>query len=81
MLLIDNNNRPTNTVYYLSAVAYDLLRRSSGQAGMNSTELYNKIADDVLERKVNFVFFTLALDFLFLLGKLEVDEKGRLHVH
>lgn len=81
MLLIDDNNRPTNTVYYLAAVAYDLLSEMNDQDSMTSTGLFDKISDDVLKRKVNFVFFTMALDFLFLLDKLEIDRKGQLHVH
>lgn len=81
MLLIDDNNRPTNTVYYLAAVAYDQLSEMNDQDSMTSTGLFEKISNDVLNRKVNFIFFTMALDFLFLMDKLEVDRKGRLHVH
>lgn len=81
MLLIDDNNRPTNTVYYLSALVYDLLKEENSQRGINSSDLYEEIVHSILNRNVNFVFFVLALDFLFLLDKLEIDGEGRLHVH
>ena len=81
MLLIDGNNRPTNTVYYLSAVVYDQLSRCDDQYSIRPSDLYGLISDRVLSRKVNIVFFIMALDFLFLLDKLEIDREGQLHVH
>lgn len=81
MLLLDDNNRPTNTVYYLAAVVYDLLSREGDQYSIRPSDLYGLISDRVLSRKVNIVFFIMALDFLFLLDKLEIDREGQLHVH
>lgn len=81
MILIDDNNRPTNTVYYLSAIAYYLLSLRHGHSGITPSHLYEMISNIVLKRKVNFTFFVMALDFLFLLDKIEIDRKGYLHVH
>lgn len=78
MLLLDVNNDPENTIYYLSAAIYEFMKNNDG---MDYNELYSEIANNVLARKINFEFFSLALDFLFLLNKIDVDNKGALHVY
>lgn len=78
MLLLDRNNEPTHTVYYLSAIAYKLL---SDHPGMNVSSLHRIIENEIISSELNFEFLVLALDFLFLLDKIEIDEKGELYVH
>lgn len=78
MLLLDKNSEPTHTVYYLSAVAYKLLLECPG---MDSSSLYRVIEDEVTFDEFNFEFLILALDFLFLLDKIKISEKGELYVH
>lgn len=78
MLLIDRNNEPTSTVYYLAAVAYGRLLDCGSS---DASDLYIYISENVIRQKVNYEFFVMALDFLFLLDKVMVDEKGELHVY
>lgn len=78
MLLLDVNNDPENTIYYLSAVIYEFMKNSDG---LDYNELYSEIANKILFKNINFEFFSLALDFLFLLDKIDVDDKGTLHVY
>jgi len=78
MLLLDRNNEPTSTVYYLAAIAHGCLVEHDG---IDAASLYTMITGTVIHKEVNFDFFIMALDFLFLLGKIYVDEKGELHVY
>ncbi|MBZ5957728.1 hypothetical protein N2E09_07845 [Leuconostoc citreum] len=76
MLLLDVNNKPQNTVFYLSAIIHSIL---STEKKLDYSELYEKLSH--LEgNKVNIEFYSLALDFLFLLDKLKIDNKGDLYV-
>lgn len=78
MLLLDKNNEPTYTVYYLSAVSYKLLLENPGT---DILSLYRTIEKEILFDEFNFDFLVLALDFLFLLNKVCVNGKGELYVH
>ncbi len=78
MLLLDRNNEPTSTVYYLAAAAYAYL---GGNDGLDSATLYQRVTQEQIGKRVNYQFFTMALDFLYLLDAITVDEKGGLHVH
>ncbi len=78
MLLLDRNNEPTSTVYYLAAMAYDHL---GDHAGLDVSELYEWAVGQLEGKKINYEFFLMALDFLFLLERITVDEKGGLYVH
>ena len=78
MLLLDRNNEPTSTVYYLAASIYDYL---GGHNATDASSLYEKVVGELVGKKVNYEFFLMALDFLFLLDRIVVDEKGGLHVH
>lgn len=77
MLLLDRNNEPTSTVYYLAASAYGYLK---GHAGTDASNLYEHI-NHVAGKKVNYDFYLMALDFLYLMGCVDVDGKGGMHVH
>lgn len=78
MLLLDSNNAPTNTVYYISAIAYGTLKR---EGLLDLSALYRKVSEYTACKPVSFDFYMMALDFLFLLDKVYVDRKGNLHVH
>lgn len=78
MLLLDRNNEPTSTVYYLAASVYDYVGRHDG---VDASNLYQGVMTDFVGRKVSYDFFLMALDFLYLLDRVTVDEKGGLHVH
>lgn len=78
MLLLDRNNEPTSTVYYLAAAVYDYVGRHDG---IDSTSLYQGVMVDLVGRNVSYDFYLMALDFLYLLDRITVDERGGLHVH
>jgi hypothetical protein len=78
MLLLDRNNEPTSTVYYLAASVY---AHVDDRDGIDAATLYQQAVLDAIGRNVNYDFFIMALDFLFLLDRITVDEKGGLHVH
>ena len=78
MLLLDRNNEPTSTVYYLAASVYDYIGKHDV---VDASNLYQGVMIDFVGRKVSYDFFLMALDFLYLLDCVAVDEKGCLHVH
>lgn len=78
MLLLDRNNEPTSTVYYLAASSFSYVEKYDA---IDATTLYQNICSEVVGRDVNYDFFLMSLDFLFLMGRIEVDKKGGLHVH
>lgn len=77
MLLLDKNNTPTNTVYYIAAVSYGYLLKFPY---LSFIQLYDALSEKVYHRQVQFDFFVLAIDFLFLLDKVALNEKGELYV-
>lgn len=77
MLLLDRNNEPTSTVYYLAALVFD---RALSREGIDASCLYREVCEAV-GKAVNYDFYLMALDFLYLLDRMSVDERGGLHVH
>lgn len=77
MILLDKNNKPQNTVYYLAAISYGYLQQN-GNTGL--IDLYRTLSSKRINTKIDFNFFTLGIDFLFLLDKISIDERGDLYV-
>lgn len=75
MLLLDKNTTPENTIYYLSGVVDGLIKQ---QNGVDVIGLYQKLLKEI-RNTVNFDFFILALDFLFLVERIRIDSKGELY--
>lgn len=73
MLLLDKTVEPHNTVFYLSLLTYELIRNGV----FEPIQLYDKVQYEIKE-KLNYDFFILALDFLFLLNKININKKGEL---
>ncbi|AEB06452.1 hypothetical protein Corgl_0332 [Coriobacterium glomerans PW2] len=78
MLLLDRNNEPRCTVFYLAAAAHGVLKTN---LGIDTLPLHEQIEHDVVGKSVSHEFFRMALDFLYLLDRVSVDERGGLHVH
>ncbi|WP_147441647.1 ABC-three component system middle component 6 [Mycetocola lacteus] len=76
MILVDTNNKPQKTVYYISGVAYSHVKRRSNLA---LAELLDLVSGDLFPQKVDFQLFVLAVDFLFLIGKIVLNEEGELY--
>lgn len=78
MLLLDRNNEPTSTVYYLAASVYNYVGKHDG---IDASSLYQGVMVELVGKNVSYDFFLMALDFLYLLDRISVDGKGGLHVH
>lgn len=78
MLLIDRNNDPVKTVYYIAALAYSRIS-VAGETG--PIDLYRWVCDPTRCGAVPYEFFLMAIDFLFLVADVEATEKGGLRVH
>lgn len=66
MLLLDKNAEPKKTIFYISAIVHGLILKK-----IVNIELQKEIEDEL-----NYDFFILALDFLFLLDKIRVNNEG-----
>ncbi|WP_248621991.1 ABC-three component system middle component 6 [Enterococcus cecorum] len=71
MLLLDKNAEPKKTVFYLSAIVHGLLSKRI----VNIEDLYMELQKEI-EDELNYDLFILALDFLFLLDKIRVNDEG-----
>lgn len=54
MLILDRNNEPTSTVYYLAASIYGYLKTYNG---IDASSLYQKIMTNFIGKKVNYDLF------------------------
>ncbi|MCT4389015.1 hypothetical protein DQM09_08720 [Leuconostoc mesenteroides subsp. mesenteroides] len=79
MLLLDKNTLPENTVYYVSAKILDIFKYFN-DSDLDYDTLFFEINKDSASSVSNEVF-TLALDFLYLVNKISVNEKGKIYVH
>ncbi|WP_225304554.1 ABC-three component system middle component 6 [Streptococcus pneumoniae] len=71
MLLLDKNAEPKKTIFYLSAIVHGLILKRI----VNIENLYIELQKEI-EDELNYDFFILALDFLFLLDKIRVNNEG-----
>lgn len=78
MLLIDRNNDPVKTVYYIAALSYSII---SVAGEVESAKLYRWVCDSARCGVVPYEFFLMAIDFLFLVAGVEATSEGRLCVH
>ncbi|MGF2009108.1 ABC-three component system middle component 6 [Lactococcus lactis] len=72
-MIINNDVRPKETIFYISAVIYKILRVAS----MDTTQLYSRVDNEIAD-KLDYSVFLLSIDFLFLLNKINVNNKGEL---
>lgn len=75
MILIDKNTIPENTVYYNAGIIYELLLNNGPQ---NFDSLYRSVRNNTGINNIR--IYNLALDFLFLVSKINVDHMGLLYV-
>ncbi len=79
MLLLDRDSAPADTIYYISAVCYRLICDANQIAPI---DLFATLKGSRKEyRELGYDFFILALDFLFVLNRVEIDDEGRLYAH
>ena len=78
MLLLDRANDPRNSVYYIAVQIYKFIataRKIDGD-GLQRAFMQNQSVGSL-----NVETYFLALDFLFLLGKIDIDKAGNVYVH
>lgn len=75
MLLLDRNSAPTRTVYYISAICYRAIRESGSIAPVDLFDILKSSREEY--RNLGYDFFVLALDFLFILNRVIIDDEGR----
>lgn len=74
MILLDESADPKNTVYYISAKILEILKK---QDFLDYSTLYKNLREYV---DTSQTVYSLGLDFLFLIGKIDVNKKGKLYV-
>lgn len=75
MLLLDRNSAPTRTVYYISAICYQAIRDSGCIAPVDLFDMLKSSHEEY--QNLGYDFFILALDFLFVLNRIIIDDEGR----
>ena len=78
MILLDENAYPQNTVIYISMLSLRIIRKNNF---ISIDELFVELVncDDI--DNLNFEFVVLAVDFLFLIGKIGINEGGEIFVY
>lgn len=71
-ILVNPQRKPKNTVLYVSANLYDLLKRKE----YLTEDLYNKLLQ--INNEIPYETFLLALNFLFLLNRINFNENEEL---
>lgn len=75
MLIINDLKKPQNTVIYCVACILLILNKFGRSMGVDI--LFNSIRVEY-SKNMDYTDFILALDFLFLLGKINFDEKEKI---
>ena len=68
MLLINKNVKPTQTIYYLSALVYKQLKSNE----YDIRKLYDEMLK--LDNEIRYQDFLYALNFLFLVDKIKIER-------
>lgn len=77
MLLLDRANDPRNSVYYIAAQIYNIIATVQKTDG---DSLQSDFMQSQSTGALNVETYFLALDFLFLLGKIDIDRTGDIYV-
>lgn len=78
LFLLDRNADPKNTVYYISSCVLRALKEADG---LDISDLSARISAELKLNIRKQTFIMLALDFLFVLGKIDCDSEGLIHVN
>lgn len=72
-MIINNDVRPNETIFYISAAVYKLLKETP----MDLARLYSRF-DKKFNDRIDYSVFLLSIDFLYLLDKISINNKGEL---
>lgn len=70
-MIINKDVKPNETIFYLSAILNKILKNNP----LNTTNLYSELCKDV-QFTVDYQVFILSINFLFLIKKIMINEKG-----
>ncbi|WP_407371122.1 ABC-three component system middle component 6 [Carnobacterium sp.] len=74
-ILINLDAKPNDSIYYISACILEEVEKTS-----NVEKLFN-IMQSTYNETLTYHDYMLSLNFLFLLGKLSINERGDLFVY
>lgn len=72
-MIINRDVKPHETIYYISAILHVILKNNP----LNTTDLYKELCMET-GNKIDYQIFLFSIDFLFLLNKITINEKGDL---
>lgn len=73
-MIISNSIKPQNTIYYLGAKLIQCIQSQPSKV-LDSIILFEKF-QTIVPSKVSFVQYMYALNWLFLLDLVEINDKG-----
>ena len=73
-MLIDSDQHPENNLYYIGAKIIELF--SGNLKKLDIDQIHNEY--NRKNMKISFDYLLLGLDWLYLLGVTEVDDKGHI---
>lgn len=76
MILLDRGNDPKRTVLYISSLIFKIVLLNDSRMDLESVHesVESNLQTEISERTISF-----AIDFLFLIEKLDVDEEGQFY--
>lgn len=77
MLLVNKATKPEKTIYFVAALLNGILKQKDG---LDYSGLYDVAVEKLTNSKINPTVFMLALDFLYLLNKINVGKRGEIYV-
>lgn len=73
-MVLTSDVRPGETLYYIGAYILDALKKNEGLVPLHVEELFGRVRD---LHGVESDSFNLGMDWLFLLGIVDIDQNGR----
>ncbi|WP_371414999.1 ABC-three component system middle component 6 [Weissella cibaria] len=76
LILLDRGNDPKRTVLYISSLIFKIVLLNDSRMDLESVHesVESNLQTEISERTISF-----AIDFLFLIEKLDVDEEGQFY--
>ena len=78
MLLLDRANDPRNSVYYIAGQIYGII---ADRRITDESTLWVHMFEIDAPAALNVERYFLALELLFLLNKINIDERGKIRVY
>lgn len=72
-MIINKDVHPNKTIFYLAAILNKILKNET----LNTTELYQEICK-VVDYTVDYQVFVLSINFLYLINRIRINEKGEI---